>query len=63
MTLSEWLRSYFMPWRWPRRWRCHRGVRCCQFVDRPNDNRRGVYLWLAKQDWEDVVGPNRIKFK
>jgi hypothetical protein len=36
--MSEFLRSYLMPWRWLRRLRCHQSVVCCQYIDRPNDN-------------------------
>lgn len=37
--LSEWFRSYFFFWKWPRRLKCHAGIKCCQYIDRPNDNR------------------------
>jgi hypothetical protein len=37
-ALSEWARTWFMPWRWPARLKCHGSVACCQHIDRPNDN-------------------------
>lgn len=41
MKIGEWLRSVLFFWKWERRRACHGSIRCCQYIDRPNDNQPG----------------------
>lgn len=36
--MGEFLRTWLCFWKWVARRRCHGSIRCCQYLDNPNDN-------------------------